>query len=149
MLNVEWLGIADAVARDSNGSVTLVGLNRNVVVASELPTSRTRTVIVIIQELPESAGAILQDDGEIEIGLEITSPSGKRLLQTSNIQPLGKRKFPDLPSSHTTFADMNITLPEYGTYAIGLEVSHPELPELLTAQKEIFVVSPDQQAAFD
>jgi hypothetical protein len=137
-MRIEWLGIAEAAARDERGAITLVGVDQNVIVAPSLPVTKERTFLLIADD----EGISLAPGSKLTLDVSVTAPSGKVVVAAGAQEvPVGEKRYPDLPGGLKLGGDLRLQITEYGTYSIHVSLTVTASGEVLTADKSIHVVA--------
>lgn len=138
-VEIQWLGVAEASAYDGRGSLTLVAVNQNVVIAPELPVTRKRSVVALVS-CPDNSGVEPGDSGTFEVSVK--DPAGKDLVAAKQTMTLEESKWPGVvPIGFHFSGDLNLKLEKYGIYAIHISIEIPE-GEVATADAPLYVVEP-------
>jgi hypothetical protein len=121
----DWLGIAEGVANDARGALTLVGVNQNVLIAPQFPHNDVRTIIILAVD---EEGTVLTADASIDLDIQLVSPAGKVLFanhQSVNMSaasnPAGIP--PEVTSRGFQFVgSLSLQLTEYGRHVLSATI---------------------------
>jgi hypothetical protein len=120
-VNLDWIILAEGFGTASNGAVTAIGINQQVVIAPSLPITTKRAVIA---HFVDSNGGLAGQ--ELEVTLTVTDPSGKTLLtQTAPARTNANPPWPELPSGLDVVLEIPLRLSEHGSYEISLSLKPP------------------------
>jgi hypothetical protein len=117
-VKIEWIILAEGLGTASNGAVTAIGVNQNMIAIPSLPATTKRAVMA----------HVTADDGTLagfELGVSITvlGPSGQALVTQTGIAKGGTPLWPDLPVSVDIFTEFHVPLQEYGTHVVQVRIS--------------------------
>jgi hypothetical protein len=139
-LSVEWFGVAEAAVSDSRDAQVLVGLDLNLTVAENLPADVRRVLVLILSD-DEDPEPVLPDS-QLSVEMAVEDPDGRVILKNGMFSRPGSPKFEDIPVSARIIAETQFMATQYGTYRLTCSVAI-DGQELVSAQKLIYVVSPD------
>lgn len=137
MAFIEWLGIVEGHAEDARGAPTFVGVNRNVIIAPELPTQRNPLLVVLIEE---DVDETLDPGSTVRLTFSVEDPDGVSIFTTTSSGHTGEKQWPDIPASFSLILQAPLSFEAYGTYTIRCVAQHASWDEPLTAEKRLFVV---------
>jgi hypothetical protein len=121
-VNLDWIILAEGFGTASNGAVTAIGVNQQVIITPSLPITTKRGVLA---HFVDSNGTVA-GGRELEVTLTVTDPSGKTLLtQTAPVRTNADRPWPELPSGVDVVLEIPLRLSEYGSYEISLSLKPP------------------------
>ena len=117
-MKIEWIILAEGLGTASNGAVTAIGVNQNLIVTPSLPATTKRAILA----------HVTADEGTLagfEFGVSITvlGPSGQAIVTQTGMAKAGTPLRPDLPVSVDVFTEFPVTLQEYGTHVVQVRVS--------------------------
>jgi hypothetical protein len=120
-MNLDWIILAEGFGTASNGAVTVIGINQQVIITPSLPITTKRGVLAhFVDSSAELAGQ------ELDVTLSVTDSAGKTLLtQTAPARMNATPPWPDLPSGVDVFLEIPLRLSEYGSYEISLSLKPP------------------------
>jgi hypothetical protein len=119
-MKIEWVILAEGFGSASNGAVTAIGVNQNLIIAPSLPVTTKRGIMVHLVADDDSLA-----DAELELAVSILNPSGKTLVAQASSMRTAVPQWPDLPVTFDIFAEFPLRLSEYGSYTIDISVSAP------------------------
>jgi hypothetical protein len=93
--------------------MTVIGLNQNVVIPSELPTKTTRVMILHLADVVP--------DEVLGFTMTVTDPAGETVAMHGGEMKIGQSPFPELPGAADIPVDLVISVASYGTYTISVE----------------------------
>ena len=119
-MHLEWVILAEGLGQDSRGTLTLIGINQNVLSAPTLPVTTKRAIVghITFEEGEEVVG-------QFQVTIRFESPSGSVLNAATsvvNVPPNAQFPFPELPRTLDVPAELVVTVTEHGTHEIRLEV---------------------------
>jgi hypothetical protein len=121
-VKLEWIILAEGFGTASNGAVTAIGINQQVIIAPVLPTTTKRGVIAHFVD----AGAELGTQ-ELEVTLTVSDPGGRPLLANTvpaRMNPVPE--WPGIPPGLDIFLEIPLRLSEYGAYEVTLSLRFKE-----------------------
>jgi hypothetical protein len=121
IVNLAWIILAEGFGTASNGAVTAIGINQQVIIAPSLPITTKRGVLArFIDDSGTLAGQ------ELEVTLTINDPAGRALLtQTAPARMVERPAWPELPSGVDVFLEIPLRLSDYGSYEVSLSLKPP------------------------
>lgn len=121
-MKLEWIVLAEGFGIASNGAVTAIGINQQVIIAPSLPTTTKRGVMAhFIDARPDIAGQ------ELEVTITVSDPSGKPILANTvpaRMSPVPQ--WPGIPPGIDIFLEIPLRVSEHGAYEIALSLKLPE-----------------------
>lgn len=129
--------LAEGMARDARGALTLVGLHQNVQIAAELPTTARRFLVGHV-EVDYPPGTSL------EFRLTITSPNGEVTHEQVGKVQLRERRFPELPGALDIPVELIMEVQSHGTFTFGLAVEGPD-GDRDEGAATLYVLDPSQE----
>lgn len=141
-MNISSFSMAEGSVEDASGRISLIGVNANVFAPESLPaiTKRSFLLYAVDHEGVLNAGA------QVEINLNLSSPSGKVLTAGGAIATVGERRWSQVPGSLHFLADLVISASEYGVYQVVCTMKPEDQPELV-AETVLYVVPPAETAS--
>lgn len=122
-MTLEWIILAEGFGTASNGAVTAIGVNQQVIVASSFPVTTKRGIMAHIANDGETS----LYGKELEVRVTVCDPEDKPIwVQTSPARMNPAPPWPGLPGGVDVFVEIPLHLSEYGTYKITLSVKPPE-----------------------
>lgn len=122
-MKLDWMLLAEGFGQDSKGAITAIGLNQSVLLASSLPTTTKRAVLVHLVDEEDS----LKPGGKLHFSFAVHSPSGRVLLAQSGQLVVGGKIWKDLPASVDIPAEFTFTAYEYGAHRIMAQIQHEDI----------------------
>ncbi|MEU7883484.1 hypothetical protein [Microbispora bryophytorum] len=120
----EWALLAEGAVQDARGGTTVVGINQNVHLAPELPTTTKRAIVAYLG-LPDD----VRPTEKFSAVLAVNGPGGDAVFVHSGEGVVGEKIWPDTPSSMSVMVEFPLTLHEYGRYEISVRVQVPHRPD--------------------
>ena len=121
-MKLEWIILAEGFGTASNGAVTAIGINQEVIITPSLPATTKRGVFA---HFVDSSGSIAGQ--ELEVTLTVTDPGGKTILtQTAPARMNANPPWPELAKGIDVFLEIPLRLSEYGAYEISLSLKLPD-----------------------
>ena len=121
-MKLEWIILAEGFGTASNGAVTAIGINQQVIIAPHLPTTTKRGIMAHFVDSPSDLA-----DRELEVSISVTNPSGKPMLATTvpaRMSPVPQ--WPDVQPGIDIFLEIPLRVSEYGAYEISLSLKLPD-----------------------
>lgn len=115
---IKWILLAEAVAQNSDGVLSAIGIGQNIVLAQSFPAKTKRALIVRV----ESEEAELPGD-QMVIEFSVVAPSGKTIVAQNAQAPIGQPRFPRFPWTAHIPAEMGMRLTEFGTHVVRVAVT--------------------------
>jgi hypothetical protein len=120
-MKIEWIILAEGFGSASNGAVTAIGVNQNLIVTPNLPVMTKRAIMV---HLGADDGSFT--DSELGLAVKVLSPSGEVVAAQTSSMKTGAPPWPDLPVTFDVFAEFPMRLAEYGTYVTDVGITAPD-----------------------
>lgn len=136
-MRIAWILLAEGLGVDASGALTAIGLNRNVLLASALPTTTKRAVVTRVEDIDLPNGTTIQ------ASYSVVSPSGQVLMAQSASLVAGGVRFRDVPGALDLPGEFALTPTEYGPHVVRIEL-RTDQEEPLTAQVLLYVIEPRQ-----
>jgi hypothetical protein len=135
-MRIEWIILAEGLGSASNGAVTAIGVNQNLIVAPSLPVMTKRAIMVHL-----TADDDRFTNAELGLAIKVLSPSGQVVAAQTSSAKTGAPPWPDLPATFDVFAEFPMRLAEYGAYVTDIEVTAPDGAQA-QAQASFYVRAP-------
>jgi hypothetical protein len=136
MMKIEWIIIAEGLGSASNGAMTVIGINQNLVVTQSAPVITKRAVIA---HLVTHDGSLA--DKELGVSIKVLAPAGQVLAAQTVPAKTGTPLWADMQVTFDIFAEFPLRLPDYGDYTFAVEVTGPS-GETVTGQTYLYVRKP-------
>jgi hypothetical protein len=138
-MKIEWTVLAEGLALDTKGAVSLIGVNQSVFGTPTLPAMTKRAILShIMLEPDESLGV----GDRLTFGVRISSPSGKVIAASSGAISIGGvPQWSELPTGIDIPAELSFVVEEYGTHRFEIEFTTPE-GEKITDGVSLYVIAP-------
>ena len=135
-MKIEYILLAEAVAQDTRGATTLVGVNQDIFAPDSLPAHTKRVIFARISEI---------SPGKYSMRAELLDPQRKAMaIQTGQID-VGDRPLPDLPGGGIDLpVEFEFLAASYGTHSFSLEMTAASDGTSAAAAIQLHVVSPRQ-----
>jgi hypothetical protein len=115
-MKLEWMVMAEGLGSDASGALTLIGVNRNVLVAAALPAITKRAVLVHV------TGAPTDIPSDVQVNFSVLSPSRKVLVAQNASLKLAPARWANMPAFFDIPAEFELTIREYGDHTIRAEI---------------------------
>jgi hypothetical protein len=117
-MKLEWMLIAEGFGTASNGAITAIGVNQQLIIAPALPITSKRGVLAhFVDDVGTLAGQ------EVEVTLTIYDPSGKPMVaQTLPTRTNDEPPWPGLRAALDVLLEVPLRLSAYGEYQVTLAV---------------------------
>ncbi len=140
-LRVDWFGLAEGVAADAAGKVTLVGFAPQFLLIDRYPAIAAPSVVWIIED-DEDPSPLLGAGIRGTFKIEVSNPEGATMFVTTQPVELGAKRWPALPTRLQLIAQFPLQIEKPGAYRIHGELRLPELSEPLEGVRTILIANP-------
>jgi hypothetical protein len=121
VIRLEWFIVAEGIGQDAKAAYTLIGVNQNALVTSDLPVYTKRAFLV---HMVEDEGYLKEGD-EVGAAFRIASPTGEAVAEGAANFTVGPRRFKKLPAELDIPVELGFEIREHGTYQCSVEVTTP------------------------
>lgn len=140
-MKIEWAILAEGIGTASNGAVTVIGANQNLIVSPTLPVSAKRAVMVHLTADEDDLTGV-----DLRVALSVMSPSGAVLAEQAGSAETGEPQWPDLPVTFDIFTEFSMQLTEYGPHVVNVTVERQN-GENVASKVNLYVYEPLNNSA--
>jgi hypothetical protein len=141
-LLIDFAALAEGVAADSRGSLTLVGVNAHLLLAEQLPAQFSPTLVVVVVD-GDAEHPVLVEGRTVSARFEAKGPDGETIFVTQVRQQIAQPVFPSLRPRLQLIAQVPFTATKPGEFIVSANVtvtnSAEEVMGTVTATKQVRV----------
>lgn len=115
-MKLKYVVLAEGMAQDARGALTVLGLNQNVQVVTELPVPTKRAIIAYLDMTDAEF-----TDGPFAITFSVISPSGKTVMANSSQGTFQPHPW-KIPPTVTVMGEFSFPVDELGEYELRVSV---------------------------
>jgi hypothetical protein len=127
-LKVVTAALAEGVALDTRGNVSLVGFNPQMLTYERLPAQCSPAFAVALED-EEGAPPSIQPGRLLHIELQVTGTDGEVLFFAEDNQNLQNPKVEGIPPRVQLIANVQFTAAKAGKYAVTARFNYPDEPD--------------------
>lgn len=141
-MRLEWILMAEGFGSSSIGAVTVIGVNQNLFITSNLPAITKRGVLAHF--VADAAEAARLTGKEITLSAQVIDPSGEVIMAATVGGAFPPQPLPDLPGGLDINTEFPLRINSYGIYEIRISTRPPEGDEI-TGSTYLHVREPIEQ----
>jgi hypothetical protein len=118
---IDWFGLAEGVAADARGAMTLVGFSPDFLLIPDLPGAQTVFWVLVLKD--DDGEPALVEGAQLSVDIQVYGPDGRVVGGSQQVAGIAAKRHPELPGSIIFSVGMRLTFHQYGEHKAAAEVT--------------------------